>query len=176
MLTAMATRAGSAEDLRARMRIYEEDLRQFPASLVRAVITDFRQGRLGDGRFAPSGAEIAIECRRILEGRAGVERARHEQARLDAETLAERGRRQRAAEARDEDWRERAEASVEQFKRGAAVAGGKVIRGDDWATQPRTPTKVENFSDKLLRQFAGEEPIGAGTLGAVPLIMKEAAE
>lgn len=173
LLTAMATRMGSADDLRTRLRIYEQDLRPLPVDVTRKVIADFRQGLLGDGRFAPTAAEIAIEVRRVAAARNAVAKARADQAALDAETLTAR---QRVAARRDEDWREKAAAEVEQFKRQAAVASGAVVRGDDWATEKRAPTKVENFSDRLCAQLAGEAPIGVGKFGAMPLAQLKAEE
>jgi hypothetical protein len=173
MLRVMAIRTGSAFDMKATLMIYEEDLRAFPVEITRKVITDFRQGRFGNGRFAPSPGELAIECRRILEARQSIERARADQERLDAETIAARGR--RANQHRDEDWRERAAREVEDFKRSAAAVSGSAVRNDDWAAQPRDPTKVSTYSDKLVRQLAGEEPIGAGNLGARPVNPSETA-
>lgn len=153
-------RAGSTFDMVATMRIYEQDLSDLPSDLVCDTIRAFRQGKRGNGRFAPTAAEIGAAAREKLSAREAVQRAREAQEALDRETIAARGSRERAASGRNEDWRERAAREVEALKADLARASGRRAGGAlDWVKDVK-PRPVENFSDKLAAQLRGELPIG----------------
>lgn len=158
----MPSRAGSTFDMKAVLRIYDEDLRDLPADLVREAIKAFRRGEIGGGHWCPTSGEIRKAVVERIEARRAVERAREAQEALDRETLAARGARERAAAARDEDWRERAAREVEALKADLARASGRRAGGAlDWVKDCK-PRPVESFSDKLTAQLRGELPIGQG--------------
>ena len=183
----MPSRAGSSFDMKATLRIYEEDLRELPVEMVREAIRDFRQGKLGNGRFCPTAAEIGMAVREKLAARATIDRNAARQDELDRETMEAR----RRAEARNNpdsiearqalvenllgDWK-RERNRVNDAKEGPGTQAEAAARVAAWeAGAPQRPVKT--FSDKLVSQLKGETPIGAGTLGPRALAKNvEAAE
>jgi hypothetical protein len=170
MLGTMPSRAGSAIDARATLAAFEDVLAEFPHEAVTNAIRGYRSGKFGDGRFAPTPAEIAKVIRE--EQAADRERVNRlaDQQRLDRETLAERGRRAHA----EQPVEERAKVVTECLRSIPSASTGKITPlewVDEFAGKP--PRPVTKFSDKLVAQLAGEVEIGEGKLGLSPLMTPE---
>lgn len=177
MLATMPSRAASGLDAAAMLRIYEDDLRGLPVGKLREAIRDFRTGKLGSGRFAPTAAEIAMAVRERMAAAADHAERLARQARLEEETLRERGAAQARREAVSVDERR---ATVERLL--GRLPGGEQQSRADWvgtedeaagrlelAREAIGVRNVETFSDQLAAQLRGEAPIGVGRLGLRPV-------
>lgn len=58
---------GDATDLRAVLAIYGADLADLPLFALSAACADFRQGRAGDGEWAPTQAQIRVQALKHLQ-------------------------------------------------------------------------------------------------------------
>lgn len=116
-------------------------------------------------RFPPSAGEIYAECENLASGSTAFDDRWQKALKFvgrEHETLAK-------LPAPATDFR----APLDELSGeiAAACPEEKPIRTDaiDW-TQPITPTPVTRFSEKLVAQLRGEEPIGDGKLGPRPVI------
>jgi len=157
----MPSRAGSAFDMKATLRIYEDDLRDLPAEMVRDAIKAFRRGELGGGHWCPTSGEIRRAVVERIEAKSEVERRAEAQEALDRETIAQRGTRERVAASRAPDWRESAKRDVEALQAELAAASGRRASALEWVKDCK-PRPVTTFSEKLMAQLRGELPIGGG--------------
>ncbi len=175
MLGTMPLRTGSVTDMKATIRVYEDDLRDLPQDMVAQAIRDFRSGKVGGGRFAPTIAEIGQVVRDRIEAVEGPKRRAEAQQKLIDETLAARGRRSEQSAERTDDSRARVAGLAEDCKNRIErinANGRKLHTGDDWDALTKEIT-VDRFSDELISQFMGEKPIGEGNLGLCPVVSME---
>lgn len=80
MLRSVMSRSATTDRQEAEVqKTYAVVLHEFPAWAVKRACEDYLSGRAGDGRFAPTPAELAQRCRsvmsRYVEDKAKIERA-----------------------------------------------------------------------------------------------------
>lgn len=110
----LARRKDDAQELKLKIVAYGEALAGLPKAELEETMLKFGDGRLGDGVFAPTAAQIAQEVRKEIERKARVAAA----ARREAEQLAER---QAAVERRKDlapGAMQRADELMRQFREG----------------------------------------------------------
>lgn len=182
LFKSLGLREGDEGEATVRYRLYADALRDLPMEELSPVMRAFRIGDLGDGKWAPKPAEI----RQAVIARLGRAAAARRQEKIEREIFEDRHR----AESRgpiSDDERECAESLVASLK-------AELSQSTLSASGKRHPTRAEaegwleahvggqglppvtSFSDELVAQLLGEKPIGQGTLGCLPLAIKDAAE
>jgi hypothetical protein len=175
LILALPSRNGGVGEIKARIRIYQEDLAGLPADKVGRVLDDYRLGELGDGRWCPTSAEIRRAVMARIDAESEWQQANRRQAKIDAETLAARERREKSAEEIEAVARMTAAFSEAADKsRRAEKRRGGPTEDEAKAYLARhaagfRPPPVETFSEKLVAQLYGEYLIGEGKLGKFPM-------
>ena len=178
----MPSRTGNAMDASLAAQVYADTLGNFPAAEVNATLRRFRLGELGDGKWAPTPAEVRLA---IVEERREA-REREQDAQKIKRDLSDQFSIRMARHGTtdpDEINRKRPKRFISEFdpehqrkdwvgtEEECEVKLAEKSAGRGWH-EPLT------FSQELVAQLRGEAPIGEGKLGAYPLAQKqsEAAE
>ena len=177
----MPSRSGSTLDARAATQVWVDSLGDLPSEDVAATLRKFRLGKLGDGHWAPTPAEV----RRAVEEELTARQRRESREREFAEQFEARRRlKERQEEFITPETKARVQAMASEFCKPAekradwigteAECDAKLAEkaAGRWYREPLT------VSQELVAQLRGEAPIGEGKLGAYPLAQKqpEAAE
>lgn len=160
-------------------RMYADAVAGLPSGYAIRAMRRFRVGSLGDGKWCPKPGEL----RQAIIAAIGVD-AKAQKARESAEESIEESRlyRERLASRSDAE-RERVAKLVGEYRAHLDEIAPAGPVGPQW----RPPTDAEasewiathengaslrpvnDFSEKLIAQLLGEEPIGTGKLGAKPV-------
>ena len=119
----MPSRTGNAMDASLAAQVYADTLGNFPAAEVNATLRRFRLGGIGDGKWAPTPAEVR---QAIVDART-ARRAAEKREREVAEQIAERGRRKAQFEGRSPEECARVRAMAAEF---AAAAAPREVKGN----------------------------------------------
>ena len=176
----MPSRAGNAIDANIAAQVYADTLGNFPAAEVNAALRRFRLGELGDGKWAPTPAEVRLS---IVEDRREERDRKHASEKVKRQEDEQfstrisrfgttdpdeinRKRPRRFISEHDPEYQRKDWVGTEEE---CAVRIAEKAAGRGW-NEPLT------VSQELVAQLRGDAPIGEGKLGAYPLAKRAAAE
>lgn len=155
---------GDADDMAAMLEIYGADLADLPLFALSKACADFRQGRVGDTKWAPNQGEIRVEALKLVHAVAKEKREIETvlRARIQAPISSPERRAQVAAHVAE------TQRQLGAFSARAATEDRYVRRHKYWGPSPEKAAPVDHTTPVKLSTWV------RGTMGPPPSPIEDA--